>query len=71
MLLKEPYFCIKCQEIVSEKVCSHQGSHKISISGTKIRKALISGGIPDERFMRKEVAQALINLGVNNIFIKE
>lgn len=71
LLLKEPYFCTKCQEIVSEKVCSHQDGHKISISGTKIRKALISGEIPDERFMRKEVAQALINLGINNIFIKE
>ncbi|EAL5741198.1 sulfate adenylyltransferase [Campylobacter lari] len=71
LLLKEPYFCSKCQEIVSEKVCSHKDTHKISISGTKIRKALISGEIPDERFMRKEVAQTLINLGVNNIFIKD
>lgn len=71
LLLKEPYFCSKCQEIVSEKVCSHKDTHKISISGTKIRKALISGEIPDERFMRKEVAQALINLGVSNIFIKD
>ncbi|WP_201736919.1 hypothetical protein [Campylobacter armoricus] len=57
--------------MVSKKVCSHKDTHKISISGTKIRKALILGEIPDERFTRKEVAQTLINLGVNNIFIKD
>ncbi|MBF7043640.1 sulfate adenylyltransferase [Campylobacter volucris] len=71
LLLKEPYFCTKCDQIVSEKVCSHENTHKISISGTKIRQALVSGKIPDERFMRKEVAKALIDLGMDNIFIKE
>ena len=71
LLLNEPYYCLKCQEIVSDKTCSHYNTHRISISGTKIREALISEIIPDERFMRKEISQALIKLGKENIFIKE
>ncbi len=71
LLLKEPYFCTKCGQIVSEKVCSHHDTHKIAISGTKIRQALLSREIPDERFMRKEVAKALIELGIDHIFIKD
>ena len=71
LLLKEPYFCKKCEQIVSDKHCKHDASQKIYISGTKIREALSKGEIPPTSMMRKEISQSIINLGKENIFIKE
>lgn len=69
LLLKEPYFCAKCNQIVSEKNCGHGEEYKISISGTEIRRKLINSERPDERFLRPEVADALIAIG-NKKFIE-
>ncbi len=60
--LKEPYFCTKCNEVVSEKHCGHGADYQINISGTKIRDMLREGKRPDERFMRPEVVDALLEL---------
>jgi sulfate adenylyltransferase len=60
--LKEPYFCTRCNEIVSEKHCGHSGKDIIYISGTMIREVLRQGQRPDERFMRPEVVDALLAL---------
>ena len=69
-LFKEPYYCKKCGQVVTENTCCHDNSSKISISGTKIRNWLINGEIPNEKFMRMEISQAILSVGKNNIFIK-
>ena len=63
--LKEPYFCMKCGQVVTEKHCGHNKDYKVSISGTMIREMLRAGKKPDERFLRPEVADALIALKEN------
>jgi sulfate adenylyltransferase len=68
LLLKEPYFCKKCNQIVTEKNCGHGKKYKIEISGTKVRRIILKKEKPDERFLRPEVASFLISL--NNKFIK-
>lgn len=65
MLLKEPYFCHKCNQIVSEKTCGHSEQYAESISGTKIREMLADDRQPNEILMRKEVADEIIKLGKN------
>jgi len=63
LLLKEPYYCRKCGQIVCEKHCRHSNADAVQISGTKIRAMLCEGKRPDERFMRPEIADAVIALG--------
>lgn len=69
LLLREPYYCKRCGQIVTDKHCVHKEADKIHISGTMIRQCLSSGQIPDQRMMRPEIAQALIGLGKDHIFI--
>jgi sulfate adenylyltransferase len=64
---KEPSFCPKCEMIVSERSCGH--SEKEPISGTMIRKMLSSGEVPPSKYIRKEVAKAVIALG-EDMFIR-
>ena len=66
--MKEPYFCLKCKQIVTESHCKHKEKDIIKISGTKIRAMLEKGQNPDERFMRPDIAEVLINLN-ENLFI--
>ena len=69
LLCNEPYFCLKCNHIVTDKHCAHTGDDVLRISGTGIRSMLSAGKRPDDRFMRPEVADALIKLG-DDMFIK-
>lgn len=70
LLLHGPYYCNKCQQIVTGKTCCHSEHDRISISGTKIRKWFETGEAPDCRFMRQEVSTAILALGKDRIFIK-
>jgi len=70
LLLKGPYFCAQCDQIVSEKHCGHGEGSVFPVSGTLIREALIRNERPDERFMRPEIADVLISLGQDK-FIRE
>lgn len=65
LLLREPFYCHKCSQIVSDRTCGHKGKHIEKISGTKIRDLLNNDIRPDERLMRPEVADAIIKLGKN------
>jgi len=67
LLFKEPFFCPKCEMIVSENCCKH--TDIIKISGTQIRKMFLDGKIPPKEFIRDEVAKAILEL--DEIFIKE
>lgn len=69
LLFKEPYYCNKCQQIVSEKTCNHSDKYVDKISGTKIRSLLKNNQRPSELYMRKEVADSIIKLNEDK-FIK-
>lgn len=71
LLLREPYYCEICQEIVSDKTCKHYEKARIAVSGTAIREALKRGETPNVTMMRQEISHAIIGLGRENIFIKE
>lgn len=67
LLMREPYYCEKCGQIVTDKHCAHYDSHRVEISGTIIRQYISDGYIPDEIMMRKEVFNAILSCG--KIFI--
>lgn len=68
LLLREPYFCRKCGQIVIDKHCRHYETDRVEISGTIIRSYIQQGYIPDEIMMRKEIFDAI--LSCNHIFIE-
>jgi len=57
------FFCKKCEEMVSEKICPHSEEeiYKIKISMTKIREILKKGEYPSPNILRKEIAEFLVN----------
>lgn len=67
LLTREPYFCKKCGQIVTDKHCAHYETDRVEISGTIIRKYINDGYIPDEIMLRKEIFDAILNCG--QIFI--
>lgn len=68
LLMREPYYCTVCGQVVTDKHCSHYESGRVEISGTIIRKYLSDGHIPDELMMRKEIFEAILACG--QIFIE-
>lgn len=68
LLTKEPYYCKKCKQIVTEHTCSHYKTHRIEISGTIIRKYINEGKIPDDIMLRKEVFDTI--LSCKQIFVE-
>jgi len=68
LLTREPYYCTKCKQIVTDKTCGHYRTHRVEISGTIIRNYINDGHIPDEIMMRKEIFQAILNCG--QVFIE-
>lgn len=62
LLLSEPFYCKKCEQMVSDKTCKHSEEFIQKISGTQIRAMLSEGKRPSELFMRAEVADAIISL---------
>lgn len=67
LLTREPYFCKKCGQIVTDKHCAHYDTHRVEISGTIIRKYISDGYIPDEIMLRREIFDAI--LGCGQVFI--
>lgn len=68
LLTREPYYCSKCKQIVTDKTCSHYDTHRIEISGTIVRKYISDGALPDEMIMRQEILDAI--LGCEHIFVE-
>jgi sulfate adenylyltransferase len=68
LLLHEPYYCKKCEQIVTEKNCSHTEKDIIKISGTLIRKMLKNKQYPSKEMMRKEIFESIIK--AKQIFIE-
>jgi len=70
LLLSEPFYCKRCEQIVSDKTCKHNEKYIQKISGTQIRAMLADGKRPSELFMRPEVADSIIKLNEKK-FIQE
>ncbi len=68
LLTREPYYCTKCKQIVTDHTCSHYATNRVEISGTIIRKYINEGNIPDEIMMRQEIFDAI--LGCGKVFIE-
>ncbi len=62
LFLREAFYCSKCGGIVNEKICPHDESYRVRISGTEIRKALLRGEVPPPTMMRPEVARVLLSM---------
>ncbi len=69
LLLGGPYYCSKCNQIVTEHSCGHNNTYKQEISGTMIRKIISSGRNPETEIMRPEIIATLSNLS-SEIFIR-
>lgn len=63
------FYCTKCDEIVSEKICPHDSNHHMEPSGTKLRTTLSEGEKPPSELMRPEVAETV--LSISEVFIEE
>lgn len=63
LLTREPYFCKKCGQIVTDKHCAHYETDRVEISGTIIRKYISDGYIPDEIMLRREIFDAILGCG--------
>ena len=68
LLTREPYYCTKCKQIVTDHTCSHYKTNRIEISGTIIRKYISDKKIPDETMLRKEIFDAI--LSCDKIFVE-
>ena len=53
------FWCNKCDGMSSMKTCPHEGSDRILLSGTKLRKALSEGEEVSDKFSRPEVLEIL------------
>jgi sulfate adenylyltransferase len=54
------FYCKKCLTMASEKICPHDESERVSLSGTRVREMLIAGECPPPEFTRPEVAHILM-----------
>ncbi len=61
IFFKSFFYCKKCGGVVNEKICPHDKEHHVYYSGTAIRKMLMSGEMPPETMMRKEVAEIIMS----------
>lgn len=59
LLLKGPYFCRKCNEVVSEKICPHSERSHSHISGTIVRRLLAEKKAIQSYLLRPEVVRVL------------
>ena len=65
MRLHGPFYCSKCDGIVTEKTCSHEERDSTlvhHISATEMRKILLGGLEPPENLMRKDIVNAVSSL---------
>lgn len=59
ILTREPYYCKKCGQIVTDNTCGHYDTDRVEISGTIIRKYISDGYMPDEIMLRREIFDAI------------
>ncbi len=60
LFIREVFYCRKCGGMVNEKICPHNDDYRIRISGTRLRRMLLSGFKPPEYLMRPEVVEVVM-----------
>ncbi len=60
LLTREPYYCDKCGQIVTDNTCGHYYTDRVEVSGTIVRKYISDSFMPDETMMRQEVLDAIL-----------
>ena len=55
------YYCKKCIGYANERNCPHDPELREELSGTKMRKMVLSGEIPAEHLMRPEVSRIIVS----------
>ena len=63
------FYCQKCDEIVSEKICPHDSNQHLEPSGTKLRSMLSDNESPPLELMRPEVTETVLSR--DEIFVEE
>jgi sulfate adenylyltransferase len=59
MKLDAAFFCQACDSTASVRTCPHDASHRLELSGTRVRELLESGGDLPREFTRPEIATIL------------
>jgi adenylylsulfate kinase len=57
--LDATFFCHACDSTASSRTCPHDASHRLDLSGTRIRELLQNGGELPRQFTRPEIAEIL------------
>lgn len=60
LLTREPYYCRRCKQVVTDNTCGHYLTDRVEISGTVVRKYISEGCIPDEIMIRREILDAIL-----------
>ena len=54
------YYCKKCLGYANERNCPHGTEHKEELSGTRMRKMVVSGELPGKHLLRPEIADVIL-----------
>ena len=60
--MEESFYCKRCREITTEKLCPHDEIFRKRFSGSFIRNMMRNGEDLDQDIMREEVFQTLLNI---------
>jgi len=61
MFIREAFYCSRCGGFVNEKICPHEEEFRVRVSGTKLRKMIMSKQKPPEYMMRPEVVEVILS----------
>ncbi|MGP6206605.1 sulfate adenylyltransferase [Cuniculiplasma sp. SKW3] len=55
VFVDEVFFCRRCDELTTDRICSHSEEYRTRFSGTMIREMIRGQQIPDKNVMREEI----------------